>query len=103
MVDIIRGTTPTIIYEFRTVDVASLAVVILTVKSGSVIKLQKDLTDATAGEKSLTWDLTQEETLMFDINERAKMMLNYRLADGTRGASRETELCFRQNHIEEVI
>lgn len=103
MSDIIRGTTPTIIYNFTTVDVTEIAVVYLTFKSNGSVIVRKDLSEATVGEASLTWLLTQEETLAFGPNQHATMMINYRLADGTRGASVKTDLTFRDNHISEVI
>lgn len=103
MADIIRGTTPTIIYNFATVDVSEIAVAYLTFKANGFVVIQKDLSAAEVGETSLTWDLSQAETLSFGANQHARMMINYRLADGTRGASAETEVVFRDNHITEVI
>ena len=103
MADIIRGTTPTIIYNFATVDVSEIAVAYLTFKANGSVVIRKDLAAATVGEASLSWELSQAETLIFGTNQHAKMMINYRLADGTRGASTETEVVFRDNHITEVI
>lgn len=103
MADIIRGTTPTIIYNMQTVAVSDIAVAFLTIKSNSSIIIQKSLEDAEVGETSLSWTLTQAETLSFEANQHAKMMLNWRLAEGTRGASNEMDICFRSNHVVEVI
>ena len=103
MADIIRGTTPTIKYNFVTVDVSEIAVAYLTLKTNGSIIVQKDLSAAEIGESSLSWDLTQSETLAFSANQHAKMMINYKLADGTRGASTQTDITFRDNHITEVI
>lgn len=103
MVDIIRGTTPTIIYNLDTVDVADITKAFLTIRAAGTVAVKKNLEEAAAGEKSLTWQLTQEETLMFGDGQKAKMMLNFKLTDGTRCASHEMELQFRGNHIEGVI
>lgn len=103
MADIIRGTTPTITYTFKTVNVQNITVAILTIKYNGSVVIQKDLSNATVATSSLSWLLSQEETLSFDANQKAKMMINYKLADGTRGASNETELHFKTNHITEVI
>ena len=75
----------------------------MSIKSAGSVAIQKDLEDAVVGEASLTWTLSQEETLSFRADQKATMMLNFRLADGTRAASNKTELCFRDNHITEVI
>ena len=98
---IIRGTTPTIQYTFNSVNVANIAVAFLTVKSGGDIVIEKYLQDATVGAKTLSWTLTQEETLALD--DVISVMLNWRLQDGTRGASAESRLYVRDNHVEEVI
>lgn len=107
MVNVIRGTTPTITYNFQTVAVADIAVAFLTIKGcrecGGSVMIEKSLQDATAGNASLSWQLTQQETLAFEAGEKAKMMLNFRLADGTRGASNEKDIQFLTNHITEVI
>lgn len=103
MADIIRGTTPTIIYNFATVDVSEISVAYLSFKTNGSVIVRKDLSAATVGQKSLTWELSQAETLSFGANQHARMMINYKLADGTRGASAETEVVFRDNHITEVI
>ena len=103
MTDIIIGTTPTIIYNFQTVDVADVTVAFFTIKSNGAVMICKTLAEATVGEDALSWTLSQQETLMFCVNQRAHMMINWKLADGTRGASDKTELCFRSNDITEVI
>lgn len=98
---IIRGTTPTFIYTFNSVTVANIAVAYLTVKQGDEILIEKDLTDATVGQKALSWTFTQAETL--SMGDVIKVMLNWRLSDGTRGASAETKLYVTDNHKDEVI
>lgn len=102
MTQIIIGTTPTITYTFRVVSPADLTKAILTIKCNGQVILEKTLADATIGEDSLSWTLTQQETL--DIGTRSgKMMLNWLTASGTRGASAETMIQGVQNHIREVI
>lgn len=99
--NVIKGTTPTIEYTFNTVQVSNIVVAILTFKKGDCVVVTKHLEDATAGEKTLSWTLTQEESLSLEGDARA--MLNWRLADGTRGATPETLLTFTKNHVNEVI
>lgn len=103
MADLIIGTTPTIKYDFNTVDVSDIVTAILSIKSEGSIVVQKSLEEAAVSEASLSWTLTQQETLSFKPNQKARMMLNYKLSDGTRGASSETEINIRTNHITEVI
>lgn len=102
MTQIIIGTTPTITYKFKVVSTADLAKAILTIKCAGQIILEKNLADAVVGENSLSWTLTQQETL--DIGTcSGKMMLNWLTNSGTRGASAETVIMGVANHKREVI
>ena len=102
MTKIIIGTTPTITYRFKVVDVADITVAILTIKERGVNIIELNLSDATVGEDSLSWTLTQEETLLIGTRT-ATMMLNWKTEDGTRGASEEVFITGANNHIREVI
>ena len=105
MASIIEGTTPTIIYKFKHIEVSDLVVAILTIKKGDSVILMKELPDATVDtEKNrIGWKLTQQESLSIGEGSR-KLMLNWKLDDlRTRGGSRETEVVFTGNHIKEVI
>lgn len=102
MTKIIIGTTPTITYKFKVVDVSEITVAILTIKERGTTLIEKDLSDATVGEDSLSWTLSQEETLSIGVKS-ASMMLNWKLADGTRGASDVVLVTGGDNHIREVI
>lgn len=102
MTRIIIGTTPTITYKFNVMDVSEITVAILTIKERGVIIIQLDLSDATVGEDSLSWTLTQEETLLLGA-KTTTMMLNWKTEDGTRGASEEVFIQSAPNHIREVI
>lgn len=102
MVQIIIGTTPTITYKFKIVSPTELEKAILTIKIAGQVILEKTLADAVVGEDSLSWTLTQQETL--DIGTRSgKMMLNWLTNSGTRGASAETTIMGVTNHKREVI
>ena len=102
MTRIIIGTTPTITYKFKVVDVSEITVAILTIKERGTTLIEKTLADATVGEDTLSWTLTQEETLSIGAKS-ASMMLNWKLADGTRGASDVVLVTGGDNHIREVI
>jgi hypothetical protein len=102
MTEIIIGTTPTITYTFKVVSPADLTKVILTIKCAGRVILEKTLADAVVGENSLSWILTQQETLALGTRT-AKMMLNWLTNSGTRGASAETAIIGVTNHKREVI
>ena len=102
MTKIIIGTTPTITYKFKVVDVADITVAILTIKERGVNIIELNLSDATIGEDSLSWTLTQEETLQIGV-KTCTMMLNWKTEDGTRGASEQVFVTGGDNHIREVI
>ena len=91
---ITRGTTPSIKYKFNVVDVSDIAVAYMTIKQGTVM-IEKDLSDANVDteENSLTWTLTQDETLLIQYSSLSvSVQCRYRLADGTAGASRITSV-----------
>ena len=100
MAVIVKGTTPTITYTFETVQLSDIHEAILSIK-GRAGTLAKDISTAEAGTKSLSWTLTQEETLA--MSNYVSMMLNFVLNDGTRGASAQSKILVESNHINEVI
>ncbi len=102
MTQIIIGTTPTITYKFKIVSPADLRTAILTIKNQSQTILEKTLADAVVGDDSLSWTLTQQETLTIGTRT-AKMMLNWVTHSGKRGASTETTIAGVSNHVKEVI
>lgn len=99
---IIRGTTPVIEYTFKRVAVSDIATAIVTIKQGTEILIEKDKSQAEVGETTISWKLTQEETLTPN-NGSGSIMLNWLLEDGTRGASNNQKVEFVDNHIDEVI
>lgn len=87
---ITRGTTPSIKYKFNVVDVSNIAVAYMTITQ-QAMRIEYDLTQAVvdAEDNSLTWSLTQEDTLqIFAQSPGVNIQCRYRLADGTAGASR---------------
>lgn len=102
MANIIIGTTPTITYKFKIVSPADFRTAILTIKNQSQTILEKTLADAVVGDDSLSWTLTQQETLTIGTRT-AKMMLNWVTHSGKRGASTETTIAGVSNHVKEVI
>lgn len=99
---IIIGTTPTITYRFSVVTPSDFDLAILTIKKCGTIIIEKTLSDAEVGENSLSWTLTQEESLMIGISN-ATMMVNWLTHNGTRGASPEVRVQGIDNHKREVL
>ena len=99
MSNIIRGTTPTFLFTFKEIDVADIVSAYLSIKAKTMI--EKDLSEATVGEKSLSWTLNQTETLSF--GDEVSVMLNWKLQDGTRGASVKTHIIIQDNYKEVEI
>ncbi|MDT3388862.1 MAG: hypothetical protein LIR46_14065 [Bacteroidota bacterium] len=102
MTQIIIGTTPTITYKFKIVYPSDFRTCILTIKCAGQVILEKTLADAEIGTDSVSWTLSQSETL--NIGTRScKMMLNWVTYSGKRGASTETVIIGINNHKREVI
>ena len=100
--EIISGTTPTIVYTFSTIDVSMIRSAVLTIRSENRVTILKNLEDASIEASSLYWKLTQEESLSLKVG-KASIMLNWVLNDGTRGVSRTADLMVAANDINEVI
>lgn len=99
---VIRATTPTFKYTFKTVAVTNISQAYLTIAKNGTTVIEKSLSDAYIGDGYLAWTLTQAETLSVAAGT-ASVMLNWLTRDGTRGASKETGLTFERNHKEVVI
>lgn len=102
MTSIIKGTTPTIQFTFNYIHPTDIEVAYLTVKQNKTVILEKDITEATVGENTISWKLEQEDTLSFALG-KVGIMHNWRLFDGTRGASKEAFITVDDNHKDEVI
>ena len=102
MASIIRLTTPTIKYGFKVVTVSDIIAAYLTIRQNGQTIIEKDLSEATVGEKSLSWRFTQEETKLL-ANGKITAMLNWKTQDGTRGASAKSTLVIDGNYKDEVI
>ncbi len=76
-----RGTTAVIKYVFKVIDPADITVCYLTISQGDV-KIEKDLDDAEVGTDSLTWYLTQAETLSLNASKEIERQIRYKLDNG---------------------
>ena len=66
MDEIIRGTTPTITFSFSSVRPSDISAAYLTISClGGTALVERELDSATVSSSSISWTLTQEETLAF--------------------------------------
>lgn len=100
--ELVRGTTPILIYTFSEVNVSDISVAYLTIKQNNVAIITKDLTEATVGENTISWQLTQEETLTLNC-WTANVFCDWRLVSGVRGAGNSFSMEVVSSGKNEVI
>ena len=102
MANIIRATTPTFMYTFSHINVADIVSAYMTIQMNGETVIEKDLSAAVVGEKTLSWTLTQEETLSLSA-KTVKHQCNWLTSAGLRGASDEETVYIGRNQKNEVI
>lgn len=81
-----RGTTPT--HEFVVdVDMTSATAIYITYKQRDKVILEKNIDDITVTDTKLMVTLTQEETLMFNINNIVEIQIRAKMDTGEAIAS----------------
>lgn len=81
-----RGTTPT--HEFVVdVDMTSATAIYITYKQREKVILEKNIDDITVTDTKLMVTLTQEETLMFNINNIVEIQIRAKMDTGEAIAS----------------
>lgn len=81
-----RGTTPT--HEFVVdVDMTSATAIYITYKQRDKVILEKNIDDITVTDTKLMVTLTQEETLMFNINNIVEIQIRAKMDTGGAIAS----------------
>lgn len=94
MAEIIRGTTPTLIYTFGDIDPADVSYAYLLLKQSNGVKIEKYLQDASVTgdtqttKGSISFTLTQADTLSLTHGREAQASLDWKLTSGLRGRSR---------------
>lgn len=89
---IVRGTTPTFIFTFTTVDPTSITSAYFTIKQMGKIKVSKPLEEGLVGEQTLEWTITQEESLSLTAGKPCEIRCEYLINAETRGSSK-MKLC----------
>lgn len=102
MAKIYRGTTPTLMFTFNAVKPSDISVAILSIKQHDETVLTKDLTDAIVDTKSISWILSQEETLALKKVD-TEIMCDWKLNTGIRGYSEVLKAGVSDSGKDEVI
>ena len=103
MTELVKGTTPTIRYNFSSVTVSDIVVALLKITQAKGVQVVKDLEDATVGNKYLEWVLTQEETLSLKEGNYALITLDWLLDNGTRGFGKQSVVKVVPSGTNEVL
>lgn len=103
MGSIIRGTTPTIKFSFRQIDPADIFTAFLVVKQLGAVKIRLPLEAAARDESSLSWMLTQEQTLSLSPGREVTIVCDWKLHNGVRGRSEEAVYSTEEPGVKEVI
>ena len=83
----IRGTTPTITYNFP-FAVSGISKIRIYFLQGKDTILTKNETDCTKSGQSVSVTLTEEETYMFNAKKRVETKSRFLLSDGTVGGTK---------------
>lgn len=85
--EIIRGTTPTLIFTFSEIEPSDISVCYMLIKQKGQTIIEKTLSDGVVSSEGLSFTLTQTDTLSLCTNESAKVMLDWKTTGGVRGRS----------------
>lgn len=103
MVEIVRGTTPTLVFTLPdTVSTDDMAAIALDIVQKEKRLTRSDVSDFVLTEHGIQITLTQEETLKFYAG-KAAMMLNWLYTNGARAASTDIDVTFLRNLHSEVM
>lgn len=85
---IVRGTTPTIRFNFTNIDSSDIYVAYMTIAQNNSVVLEKDISQATLGDGFIEFSLTQEDTLLLDEKIIASVQLRCKSNLGDAYASK---------------
>lgn len=103
MATIVRGTTPEIEIIFKETDPHVLAKAVLTFSKGTDDVLSRDLSTANISGKSVSWELTQEETLALNNGDSLSVTCVWVTNSGVRGQSKTAVFYIGDTPINEVL
>lgn len=102
--EIARGTTPTIKIKFDTINVSNITKAILSVKQQGQNKIETNtFTNVNTTDKTISFKLTQSQTLSLVSNQLAVVVCDWLLNDDTRGRSKAVQVKITDPAKEGVI
>lgn len=107
--EIIRGTTPTLLYTFGDIDPADVSYAYLLLKQGDGSKVEKYLADASVTgdtqtvKGNISFTLTQADTLSLTCGKEVRASLDWKLTSGLRGRSRIASFSVSNSGKNEVV
>lgn len=101
--EIIRGTTPTLIFTFSQITPDNLAVAYLLIKQGNSTIIEKELSDGIIEDGALSFTLAQEDTLKLSTSCNAQIVLDWKTTGNVRGRSRIYDSAVRVAGKDETI
>ena len=104
--EIIRGTTPTIIISIQTeIDLSELSAAWIYISQQGKVRVCKDLDDITIDEQELTLSvaLSQEDTLALKAGIETFFQIRLRMEDGTALATTAQKITIKEIYKDGVI
>lgn len=101
--ELFRGTTPTIYFDFNNVDPADFTSAFLVLKQNDEVVIEKGIDSAAIEENKISWTLTQEETLLLEKDTRTHILCDWRTNSGIRGTSKPALAKISDSGKNEVI
>lgn len=97
-----KGTTPTLTFTFTDCDPTLAESIIVTIAKQGVTVLEKATSALTITETSVSFKLSQEETLAFPTGE-VQCQINLLYSDGSRVATNIVKVDWSKNLHGEVM
>lgn len=103
MVEIVRGTTPTLVFQLpETVSTDDMVAIVFKIVQDEKWVKREDAREFVLTEHGIQITLTQSETLKF-YEGAAEMQINWLYANGARAASTDIPVTFLRNLHSEVM
>ncbi len=101
--EIIRGTTPTLIFTFDTINVEDISVAYLLIRQNGSTVIEKTLADGTVLDGKLSFTFSQAETLSLTTDRPASVVLDWKTVAEVRGRSNIYRFDVKQAGVDEII
>lgn len=104
--EIIRGTTPTIIISIQTeIDLSELSAAWIYISQQNKVRVCKDLDDITIDQEEMTLSIifSQEDTLALKAGIEAFFQIRLRMEDGTALATTAQKITIKEVYKDGII